>query len=722
MSGENSERRMHVLQLLPSLTVGGVERGVIDLAKGLIARGHRVSVVSDGGPLVEPLTRAGAMHYRMPVQEKSLTTILSCIPAVEQLIRSTGVDLVHARSRVPGWIGFAAARRAQRPFVTTAHGFYKPHLASRVMGWGRLVITPSAALGQYLVERLGVSRERLRVIPRGVDLEEFALQPPAPVQDRPWRIGCFGRSSRLKGQEITLRACAQLIRQGRAVKLCITADPPGASDTGPLEDLIRTLNLQDAVEWLGVRQDMPALIASMDLVAVPSVYPESFGRSVVEAQAVGRPVVASRVGALAELVEDGQTGLLVPPGDPHALAQALERFMGDASLRARCVEGGRRRVERDYRLEQMVDRTLAVYDECLNRPRVVIWKLSAMGDVVLSTPSLRAIRRQFPKGHLTLVVGRAAYEVVAHCPYLDDIILYDPTRKDRGLMRHLAFLKRLRLAAFDLSIDLQNSRRTHLLAWLAGIAVRIGYRRKFGRLLNRGVRLPRVVLAPIAHQHYLLRQAGLSPDGEALELWPSPRDDESAARLLTQARVGGIQDGSHQLVGLHPGGSGRWRTKRWDLERWAAVCDALTQRGVQVVVTGGPGEEPLGESLVKLTRTKPLVVIGKTTLMELACLIKRCDVFLAHDSSSLHVAAAVGTPAVALFGPTDPRRHLPPSFTGQVIKKDVFCSPCYATRCRTVTHACMKRISVEEVLAAVLGLLADAQPTVRCGSSNSPRT
>ena len=114
---------MHVLQLLPALDVGGVERGVLDLSKGLIARGHRVSVVSSGGSLVERLTALGAMHYRLPVHEKSPAALWSCVPAVAQLIETTGVDLVHARSRVPGWIGFAAARKTRRPFLTTAHGF-----------------------------------------------------------------------------------------------------------------------------------------------------------------------------------------------------------------------------------------------------------------------------------------------------------------------------------------------------------------------------------------------------------------------------------------------------------------------------------------------------------------------------------------------------------------------------------------------------------------------
>ena len=236
-------------------------------------------------------------------------------------------------------------------------------------------------------------------------------------------------------------------------------------------------------------------------------------------------------------------------------------------------------------------------------------------------------------------------------------------------------------------------------------------------MLNRGVRLPKVVLAPIANQQYLLRialapglvwpQDGFRSNGEALEVWPSPLDEQAVLHLLQPV----LGAGSRQLVGIHPGGSARWQTKRWDLNRWARVCEALAARNVQVVVVGGPEEQALGEALCRMTTTPPANLIGRTNLMELACLIQRCDVFMAHDSSSLHLAAAMGTPTLALFGPTDPRRHVPPTFVGQVIAKEVFCSPCYSPRCRTITHACMKRISVEEVLSAVFALLADAETT-----------
>src|SRR3989338_2799861 len=145
---------------------------------------------------------------------------------------------------------------------------------------------------------------------------------------------------------------------------------------------------------------MPALIASVDVVIMPSTYPESFGRSVIEAQAVGRPVIASRIGALAELIQDGENGLLVNPSDSNALACAIVRLVNDKSLRMRTVESGRRLVEERCNVDHMVDRTIEVYGDCLNKPRVLIWKLSAIGDVVLASPSIRAIRRQFPGGYI----------------------------------------------------------------------------------------------------------------------------------------------------------------------------------------------------------------------------------------------------------------------------------------------------------------------------------
>lgn len=697
---------MHILQVLPTLDVGGVERGVVDLTKGLLRRGHQVTVVSAGGALVEPLTALGASHHAMPVDDKSPWSMWRCVAPLCRLIDETRVDLIHARSRVPAWIGYLASRWTQTPFVTTCHGFYRAHPASRVMTWGRSVVVPSQALGRYLIDRFGVPPERLRIIPRGVDLSSFRFTPRLEVHQGPWRIGLIGRLTPLKGHEVAIRALHQLVRQRLPVRLCVIGDAPPhkAQFRSRLEQVARSLQVAHAIDWLGTRGDIPELLASLDLLIAPSVYPESFGRTVIEAQAVGVPVVASRLGGLAETIEDGVTGLLAEPGNPTNFAQAVTRLIADEALRYRLIHQARARVEARFSVEQMVDSYEAAYREALEQPRLVVWKLSALGDLILATPSLRAIRRQFPKATISLVVGRPIQEAAARCPYVDEVLIYDASRNGRSLRSVRQLLRRIRRQAFDRSIDLQNSRWTHLLAWAAGIPVRIGYDRRWGRLLTRGIALPKSPMDPVRHQHHLLQQAGISPDGTALELWPSEADDRRVTQWLAEAGIAVAKP----LVGLHPGASPRWATKRWDLARWAVLCDRLAQKGAQVVVTGSSTDRALGEALRGLARTAPLLMIGRTSLMELAALIRRCRVFVTIDSAPLHIASAVGTPAVALFGPTDPARHVPPSSAITVLSKKVFCSPCYSPRCRTVTHACMRRITVDEVFDAIESLLSQS--------------
>lgn len=695
---------MHILQLLPTLEVGGVERGVLDLAKGLLGRGHRVTVVSSGGALVEPLTRLGASHHLLPVHRKSPWSMWQTLPRLCRLIDESGIEVIHARSRAPAWIGYAASRRTRRPFVTTCHGFYAPHPASRVMGWGRVVVVPSDALGRYVIDRFRVPPERLRVIPRGVDLSEFQFLPPRPHDDGPWRIGLIGRLSALKGHEIAIRAAHQLLQHGHPVRLCFIGDAPARKPhvRSGLEQLARSLGVAEAIEWAGTSRDIPEVLRALDLVIAPSVYPESFGRSVIEAQAAGVAVIASRLGALAEIIDEGVTGLLVPPDDPTALAGAMERLLRDEPLRHRLIRSARERVEQRFGLGPMVDGYEAVYRDCVESPRVVVWKLSATGDFVLATPSLRAIRRRFPTSAIAVVVGRALAGLAARCPYVNDVILYDPKPHDWSQRAVRRVIRRMRQGAFDLSIDLQNSRLTHLMAWASDIPTRLGYDRRWGFCLSQRVPLPKAAMDPVSHQFELLRGASISPDGTALELWPAERDEEVAHRLLAELGL----DPHKPLVGLHPGGSLRWRTKRWAPARWAALCDRLAASGAQVVMTGSASEQTLINAVRQLTASTPALAVGRTSLMELAALIRRCAVFVTHDSAPLHVAVAMGCPTVALFGPTDPIRHVPPSPLVRVMAKKVFCSPCYSPRCRTITHACMTRITVDEVFDTIQSLLS----------------
>ena len=147
---------MNILQILPELNVGGVETGTLDLAKYLVRSGHKAVVVSNGGELVKELESCGAIHYRLPVHKKSLLSIIRMVSRLSEIIRQERIDIVHARSRVPAWIAFFAARKTNTVFITTCHGYYKKHPLSEVMGWAKRVIVLSNVIARHMIDDFGV--------------------------------------------------------------------------------------------------------------------------------------------------------------------------------------------------------------------------------------------------------------------------------------------------------------------------------------------------------------------------------------------------------------------------------------------------------------------------------------------------------------------------------------------------------------------------------------
>lgn len=708
-----------VLQLLPSLKAGGVETGTVDLALRLIQQGHRAIVISSGGPLVKELEAAGAIHYTLPIHQKTPWVVWKMSRRVAEVVESHGVEVIHARSRVPALIGFLAWRRVAGKasfrlggrrkipcFITTAHGYYSVHLFSRIMGWGRIVIANSDRVARHMIDSFGVPPERIRRILRGVDLAQYAWREPrqeAPKEE--WRVAAIGRITPIKGHRDLLRAFAIAAKSFPRARLKIVgeADVKHHSYLRELKNLTHQLSLEDRVEFSGHESDVAKRLEEMDLVVLSSTAPEAFGRVLIEAGAAGVPVVATRVGGIPEVILDRKTGLLVPPADPMALGGAIGTLLKDRALARQFSRENRRRVETVFPLTRMVSETLEVYQEASDRLRIVVIKLSAVGDVVLITPSLRALRERFPQVHLTVIVGRESLELLHRCPYVDDLVVFDPARDGSpgGLIR---LGRRLARGQVDLVVDFQNNRRSHWLGWLAGAPQRYGFAgRRWSWLLSHRVIPPDGPVPPVEHQFRILQLLGIEKADPRLELWPGSPDEAHVEALLQEGWIAAHQP----LMLVHPGA--RWSSKRWPTERYAQLADRLaTEFKARVILTGSAQERSLCEEIHRLAQVKPLVAAGRTSLNELAALSRRCKVFVGGDSAPLHVAAAAGTPVVALFGSTDPVRHLPPAARLKLLRTAIPCSPCYRRVCprrRDGYMECMRRISVDEVCEAVKDLV-----------------
>ncbi|MBF0532332.1 MAG: lipopolysaccharide heptosyltransferase II [Candidatus Omnitrophica bacterium] len=703
---------MNILQVLPELNVGGVETGTVDFAKYLTQHGHKSVVISNGGRLVVDLELNGSKHFSLPVHEKSLFTILAMIRRVRQIILSEKIDIVHARSRVPAWIAFFACRGTNAQFITTCHGYYKTPWFSQIMGWGKLVIVPSEAIGRYMVQEYKVPAHGIRKIPRSVDVERFAAVAQERVRreektQKDFVVTIIGRITPLKGHIYFIRAMAKVIRQMPYLKVWIVGDAPADKQSyrRELEVLARQLGLNPAVEFLGSRADIPELLGKTDVLVFASVTPESFGRVIIEAQAAGVPVVATNVGGVVDIIEADKTGLLVPSKDSDAIAKAVLRLYHDRALGRQLTQAAQKKIREQYTIEHMAKRTLAVYQELLDALNLLVIKISSLGDVVLITASLRLIRRHYPQAKIYCLVGKEARPILQNCPYVDELIVYDRSYKDKGLPAFLRLARYLRHLRFDQVIDFQNNRSTHLLAFLTLSQQRYGYDNgKWGFLLNHGLKKNPTPLPAVLHQFEILKKMGISPsEQEELELWPSAKDQRYIEDLLDAEWLGNCR----RVVGINVAASEKWETKNWPIESIARLCDLLSAKNIRVVITGTEKDKLRAFQLLQITRAKPANLTGKTDVMQLAALIKRCNVFVTPDSAPLHIAAALRTPCIALFGPTDSRRHVPPGCNLKILDKHLKCAPCYNAHCRIHTRACLAAITPEEVLKEILSLLVD---------------
>jgi glycosyltransferase involved in cell wall biosynthesis len=369
-----------VLQILPTLVAGGVERGTLEIAEALVAAGFRAFVASAGGPLVAPLEALGARHVTLPLATKSPLGIWRNAGRLAALARAEGIGLLHARSRAPAWSALVAARRTGARFVTTYHGTYNEgfpgkRLYNSVMARGERVIAISEFIAGILRDRHGVPRDRLRVILRGVDERRFD-----PAKVAPGRLAALraawglpegrpvvmlpGRITRWKGQGVLVEAMARL--PGDALALLVGDAGARPAFRQELEARIAALGLSGRVRLVGHAEDMPAALLLAEVVVHASTDAEAFGRTVIEAQAMGRVVVASDLGGPRETVEDGATGFRVAPGDPAALAGAIGRVLAmPAAARASMGAAARAAVLARCTTTRMQAETLAVYRELL---------------------------------------------------------------------------------------------------------------------------------------------------------------------------------------------------------------------------------------------------------------------------------------------------------------------------------------------------------------------
>lgn len=370
-----------VMQIIPELGPGGAEQGCIDVAQALVQAGARALVVSAGGPRVGEIIRAKAEFIPMPVHSKNPWEMYCNINRLKRLITAWNVDIVHVRSRAPAWSAYYACKGTNAHFMTTVHAPYNQggsfkNAYNSIMTKGERVIVISNHVGRYVTENFNVDPKRLRLIHRGIALDRFhptmvGMQRMATLL-RDWRIEdgaqiilLPGRITRWKGHHVLLEAMARLQRPDVFCVL-LGSDQGRTEYRAELEAQIEKLNLTGQVRIIDHCNDMPAAYMISTVIVSASTDPEGFGRIPVEAQAMGRPIIATDHGGAQETIQRGETGWLIPPGDSGAMAEALRQALAlTPQQRAVLATKSMNHVAMNFTREKMCDDTLSVYAELL---------------------------------------------------------------------------------------------------------------------------------------------------------------------------------------------------------------------------------------------------------------------------------------------------------------------------------------------------------------------
>ena len=683
---------MNIIQILPQLELGGVERGTIDYALYLKEKGHRCVVVSGGGRLVSDLEKAGIKHYELPVHKKNIFTLFFCINQLKKIIRTEKAHIVHCRSRIPDLIGYWATLKSDAKLLLTAHGCYSYHLISRIVCYSKFLIVPSKSAATYFSGTFSVEKNKIIVISRGLDISGY-VSYPAEDKFRELSVVFLGRLSPIKGVEYLIDAFDNIIKDYPDA-LCFIAGKAGdkhRSYEKLLKEKAFKMGLQDKIFFCGVKNPKKFLKDKTVLV-MPSLVPETFGRVLIEAQACGTAAVATELGAAPEIIEDNVTGMLVPAKDSLSIAQAIKKYFHDRDFYTQITERARKKVEQCYTLDMMCDETLKVSQKLLDDFSIVVFKLASLGDVVLSSSTFIALRKRFPEAVITAVVGRRFFKVLSSMNCIDDIVIFEESEPAHSEILRIS--KILARRCYDLSVDLQNNHTSQLLSFLSFSKKSVGVARKLGFLNDIKINYSRLKhLSPISSQNEILLPLGIKHMPPAC-IAPDPD------------LVSGFKknpwycSGRGPLIGVNLGASAKWKTKTPCFEFYKNYLEnALTGLNATILLVGTSEYSAKAERLCHAA-TDPGIInyCGRTEIHELTALIALCDVFITPDSAPLHIAMALNIPVIAIFGPTLPSRHVTagPEQTVQIYTEKESCLGCYRKTCRT-GYTCMN-IDHEKIL------------------------
>jgi len=361
-----------IVQILPELNEGGVERGTMELSRELVKQGHESIVISAGGKLVEQIQRDGGTHITFDVYSKNLLTVPYRVFKLRKIIKEINPDILHARSRVPAWITYLANKALNFPFVTTVHGFNSVNAYSKVMTYGDKVICGSKFMIEHIVKHYHTPIDKIVLIPRGVDMDSFGSElnhdfihdfKQKYQLNNSFIITQVARVTHWKDQKTTIKAFIEVKKHIKNAKLLFvgSVDQSRTNYYDELKKMVEDTPYHDDIIFTGNQQHIKEIFSFSDVSISASNKPETFGRANVESIFMGTPLIATNIGATADYVLEGKNGYLFDPNNDGMLAKLILKTKESTFNKEEMAKY----IKKNFSLQQMVEKNLNVYNRLI---------------------------------------------------------------------------------------------------------------------------------------------------------------------------------------------------------------------------------------------------------------------------------------------------------------------------------------------------------------------
>jgi heptosyltransferase-3 len=606
----------------------------------------------------------------VPMGKGKLRYIWRSIPAMmrlRKLLQQWKIQIIHANTfeafkfALLGSFVLRIPLFLHQRIVIQKRRFSQFAIEYRVLSlWMKRIICVSDAVKRSLLS-IRISPDRLVTARTGIDMEPFdhpskaytkeslGIDSEGPV------IGTIGIIRPEKRFEVFIRAAKNVLQSYPGARFFIAGDVVSEADQKYKEKLlclVEELDLSEQILWSGLWEDVPSLLPVFDIFVSTSPV-EALGRSIVEAMATGLPIVAVNGGGIPEVIEEGKEGLFVAPGEPDSLSRTLIELLKDHEKAKQLGNQARERALRCFGMEEYVSKIIRLLSSALDdssikssfpeRSRVIfrnilIIKLRGIGDTILATPLCSEIRKNFPISHVTALVRRSSEKILHENPDVDEIQVYE-----EKLFGYFKLVRKLQRMKIDLALCPHASFRSALLSYLSRSKERV-VNNFSGPNYFATVKKPisKIPKSAIERDLDCLRSLEIKPHERNTRMYFGEEDKERVSHLFRRGKLSvGFSIGASRIE------------KKWDLENFARVIDGLQEKGVRMILFSGSNDERESDSLIRMVSSS-LDSFEPESIRELAAGLARCDLYIGNDSGPLHVAVAVGTPTIALFGPENP--------------------------------------------------------------------